>query len=120
MGRHPVGCWPIPCDQSRRSVRRLSLRQGVCLQTSRAATGSARDVRMTLTDLQRASLTIAAQAERSFQMLTTGARECYVQSGLFAPEPRTEPPCDHPLVETQITFAGPDAEICSVCLRTLS
>lgn len=43
-----------------------------------------------------------------------------VQASLFTPEPRTEPPCDHPIIETQRTLAGPDEEVCSVCLRVLS
>lgn len=41
------------------------------------------------------------------------------QAFLFTPEPRTEPPCEHPETEAQRTLAGGVDEICTVCRRTV-
>lgn len=55
----------------------------------------------------------------AFRFRLTAQDAVRVQSSLFAAEPRTEPPCDHPRTETQITLAGETEEICSVCMRTV-
>jgi hypothetical protein len=38
-----------------------------------------------------------------------------VQRGLFAIEPRTEPPCDHPETQRQRRFGGGMDSCCVVC-----
>ncbi len=63
---------------------------------------------------------MTAPFRQTFRVQLTVQEAPRVQASLFAPEPRTEPPCDHPLVETQRALYGPDQEICSLCLRVLS